>query len=184
MRLISLSVRLFANILAGPLVSLAPQLSGLVKSGGRLALSGILAEQGEDVQRFALPGQRDDVFGFKDQRLAIEADRLTAIGGDHRSRDTDQDGDPEALDLDAEAVTVNVMLLIIEAAKDGGRVAGPSWFVRDWWIEKLNPAQLKDQRLAAVQAAVERRRLEDAEFFAAERRTCIQDAIDGGALPS
>ncbi|WP_407314849.1 50S ribosomal protein L11 methyltransferase [Pseudomonas sp. nanlin1] len=40
---------LVANILAGPLVSLAPQLSGLVKSGGRLALSGILAEQGEEV---------------------------------------------------------------------------------------------------------------------------------------
>jgi len=84
----------------------------------------------------------------------------------------------------AEICYAHVMLLIIEAAKDGGRVAGPSWFVRDWWNEKLNPAQLKDQRLAAVQAAVERRRLEDAEFFAAERRTCIQDAIDGGALPS
>ena len=40
---------LVANILAGPLVSLAPQLSSLVKPGGRLALSGILAEQGEDV---------------------------------------------------------------------------------------------------------------------------------------
>jgi len=40
---------LVANILAGPLVSLAPQLSTLVKSGGRLALSGILAEQGEEV---------------------------------------------------------------------------------------------------------------------------------------
>ena len=40
---------LVANILAGPLVSLAPQLATLVKSGGRLALSGILAEQGEEV---------------------------------------------------------------------------------------------------------------------------------------
>jgi len=39
-----------ANILAGPLVSLAPQLSRLVKSGGRLALSGILAEQAEEVR--------------------------------------------------------------------------------------------------------------------------------------
>ncbi|MDO8697957.1 MAG: 50S ribosomal protein L11 methyltransferase [Pseudomonas sp.] len=38
-----------ANILAGPLVALAPQLISLVKPGGRLALSGILAEQGEDV---------------------------------------------------------------------------------------------------------------------------------------
>jgi ribosomal protein L11 methyltransferase len=40
---------LVANILAGPLVSLAPQLATLVKSGGRLALSGILAEQGDEV---------------------------------------------------------------------------------------------------------------------------------------
>ena len=38
-----------ANILAGPLVALAPQITSLVKPGGRLALSGILAEQGEDV---------------------------------------------------------------------------------------------------------------------------------------
>jgi len=40
---------LVANILAGPLVALAPQLTSLVKPGGRLALSGILAEQGEEV---------------------------------------------------------------------------------------------------------------------------------------
>ena len=40
---------LVANILAGPLVSLAPQLASLVKTGGRLALSGILAEQGDEV---------------------------------------------------------------------------------------------------------------------------------------
>lgn len=39
-----------ANILAGPLVSLAPQITALVKGGGRLALSGILAEQAEEVR--------------------------------------------------------------------------------------------------------------------------------------
>ncbi|MDT4875189.1 Ribosomal protein L11 methyltransferase [compost metagenome] len=39
-----------ANILAGPLVSLAPQITSLVAPGGRLALSGILAEQAEDVR--------------------------------------------------------------------------------------------------------------------------------------
>ncbi|MDP9938322.1 50S ribosomal protein L11 methyltransferase [Ectopseudomonas alcaliphila] len=39
-----------ANILAGPLVSLAPQITTLVKGGGRLALSGILAEQAEEVR--------------------------------------------------------------------------------------------------------------------------------------
>jgi ribosomal protein L11 methyltransferase len=40
-----------ANILAGPLVSLAPQLSRLVKQNGRLALSGILAEQADEVRQ-------------------------------------------------------------------------------------------------------------------------------------
>jgi ribosomal protein L11 methyltransferase len=39
-----------ANILAGPLVALAPQLTSLVKHGGRLALSGILAEQADEVR--------------------------------------------------------------------------------------------------------------------------------------
>ena len=39
-----------ANILAGPLVSLAPQITSLVKAGGRLALSGILAEQADEVR--------------------------------------------------------------------------------------------------------------------------------------
>lgn len=39
-----------ANILAGPLVSLAPQITSLVKTGGRLALSGILAEQADEVR--------------------------------------------------------------------------------------------------------------------------------------
>ncbi|MEK1940997.1 MAG: 50S ribosomal protein L11 methyltransferase [Pseudomonas sp.] len=39
-----------ANILAGPLVQLAPQITALVESKGRLALSGILAEQAEEVR--------------------------------------------------------------------------------------------------------------------------------------
>ena len=39
-----------ANILAGPLVQLAPQITALVKSGGRLALSGVLAEQADEVR--------------------------------------------------------------------------------------------------------------------------------------
>jgi len=38
-----------ANILAGPLVGLAPRLSGLVRSGGTLVLSGVLVEQAEAV---------------------------------------------------------------------------------------------------------------------------------------
>ena len=39
-----------ANILAGPLVQLAPTISAHVRPGGRLVLSGILAEQAEEVR--------------------------------------------------------------------------------------------------------------------------------------
>lgn len=41
---------LIANILAGPLVELAPRFAGLVKTGGQILLSGILKSQLEDIQ--------------------------------------------------------------------------------------------------------------------------------------
>lgn len=40
---------LVANILAGPLVQLAPTIQSLVKPGGKLCLSGLLANQGEEI---------------------------------------------------------------------------------------------------------------------------------------
>ncbi len=44
-----------ANILAGPLVELAPRLIDLVKPGGSLVLSGLLEEQREEVKNAYLP---------------------------------------------------------------------------------------------------------------------------------
>ncbi len=41
---------LLANILAGPLVQLAPRLAALVRPGGALILSGLLANQAEEVE--------------------------------------------------------------------------------------------------------------------------------------
>lgn len=64
-----------ANILAGPLVSLAPQITSLVKPGGRLALSGILAEQAEEV-RAAYQGAFDlDPTATKDGWVRISGVR-------------------------------------------------------------------------------------------------------------
>ena len=55
-----------ANILAGTLIELAPQIEAMVRPGGLLALSGILAEQTDDVAaayvrpgRSAFPGATD-----------------------------------------------------------------------------------------------------------------------------
>jgi ribosomal protein L11 methyltransferase len=46
---------LVANILAGPLVALAPRFAQLVRTGGRIALSGILAEQAAEVCAAYMP---------------------------------------------------------------------------------------------------------------------------------
>ncbi len=46
---------LLANILAGPLVSLAPKLAGHVSAGGHIVLSGILPEQAQEVREAYLP---------------------------------------------------------------------------------------------------------------------------------
>jgi len=40
-----------ANILAGPLIELAPRLAALVRPGGRIVLTGVLAEQAHEVAR-------------------------------------------------------------------------------------------------------------------------------------
>ncbi len=57
---------LLANILANPLIALAPKLAGRVRPGGRLVLSGILAAQAEAVQQaytawydFSAPAEQD-----------------------------------------------------------------------------------------------------------------------------
>jgi ribosomal protein L11 methyltransferase len=64
-----------ANILAGPLVALAPQITSLVKSGGRLALSGILAEQAEEVRAAYADAFRLDPTAVKDGWVRISGVR-------------------------------------------------------------------------------------------------------------
>jgi len=64
-----------ANILAGPLVSLAPQITALVKAGGRLALSGILAEQAEEVRAAYADAFELDPTAIKDGWVRISGIR-------------------------------------------------------------------------------------------------------------
>ena len=65
---------MIANILANPLIELAPVLAGLVKPGGKIVLSGLLAEQAPSIQaRYAA--------WFSDFTVARQAEwvRITAI---------------------------------------------------------------------------------------------------------
>ncbi|MEA2078758.1 MAG: 50S ribosomal protein L11 methyltransferase [Pseudomonadota bacterium] len=57
---------LLANILANPLIELAPRLAELVRPGGQLVLSGVLSEQADEVLlayepwfRFSSPAEQE-----------------------------------------------------------------------------------------------------------------------------
>lgn len=62
---------LVANILAGPLISLSEELSGRIRPGGQLALSGILAHQAEDVAAAYRPWFELDAIINKDGWVRI-----------------------------------------------------------------------------------------------------------------
>ncbi|WP_237068599.1 50S ribosomal protein L11 methyltransferase [Microbulbifer guangxiensis] len=67
---------MLANILAGPLVDLAPQLLALTRVGGRLCLSGVLASQAAQV-RAAYEGQVDfDQDTCKDDWACLSGTRI------------------------------------------------------------------------------------------------------------
>lgn len=67
-----------ANILAGPLTVLAPLLCARIADGGRLALSGILAQQADDVIAAYRP--------FLDMAIRAEADGWVVVAGQRERR--------------------------------------------------------------------------------------------------
>ena len=83
----------------------------------------------------------------------------------------------------AEVCYARSMILIEDAMAQTGRVAGPSWFIRDWWDQQLTDEQRDDARLAAVQAQVRSRMVEDAAAAEAEGQGCVDEAVKAGAVP-
>ena len=67
---------LLANILANPLIELAPRLAGLVRPGGRLLLSGILAEQADSVMAAYAPWIRFDPVMERDGWVCLAGERM------------------------------------------------------------------------------------------------------------
>lgn len=77
----------------------------------------------------------------------------------------------------------HVMLMIEDAMRESGRVAGPSWFVRDWWEERLSEAELEDAAQKALHDSLVARKAEAPDAFDAEQKSCVDEAIEAGALP-
>jgi ribosomal protein L11 methyltransferase len=67
-----------ANILANPLRALAPALCAHVRPGGRLALSGILSEQADEIAAIYAPWARLSVFGHYEGWVCLAGQRIGA----------------------------------------------------------------------------------------------------------
>lgn len=67
---------MLANILAGPLIDLAPTISALVKDQGKLVLSGILSHQADDVKAAYAPWFNFDPIKQKDEWVCLSATKV------------------------------------------------------------------------------------------------------------
>lgn len=67
---------LIANILAGPLIELAPRFAELVKAGGQILLSGVLKSQLEDIQLAYQPFFRLEPAQSREDWAAISGKRI------------------------------------------------------------------------------------------------------------
>lgn len=86
----------------------------------------------------------------------------------------------------AQNCRAHMEIMIEEAARDGGHVAGPTWFIRDWWERQAGEAGAPDDdgaALASVKLGLGAMSTADPERFDAERQDCVDTAIEAGAVP-
>ena len=67
---------LVANILAGPLVELAPRFASLVRPGGQILLSGILKTQLKEIQSAYQPFFDLDPASYRDEWVCVSGNRI------------------------------------------------------------------------------------------------------------
>ena len=86
----------------------------------------------------------------------------------------------------AQACRAHMELFIEDVAREGEHVAGPTWFIRDWWERKAVEAGAPDDDEAALRALksnLEQLRTEAPDRFAGGRQHCVDTAIEAGAVP-
>ncbi len=86
----------------------------------------------------------------------------------------------------ARVCRVHMELFIEEVAAGGGHVAGPTWFIRDWWDRKAEEAgapEDDESAHAALKSNLAQMRSETPDRFRAGRQHCVDIAIEAGAVP-
>jgi hypothetical protein len=94
---------------------------------------------------------------------------------------------PDAAAPRVELCLAHVEAMIAEAERETGMVAGPSWFVRSWWTARLPeneaPGAWSEEQRQALAASMPARKTADPDAYRAELQSCVDEAIEGGALP-
>jgi len=86
----------------------------------------------------------------------------------------------------AQTCRAHMELFIEDVARESENIAGPTWFIRDWWTLKAIEAGSPEDDDAIIAGLVEglrTLRVETPEQFDAGRSACIDTAIEGGAVP-
>jgi len=86
----------------------------------------------------------------------------------------------------AQTCRAHMELFIEDVARESEHVAGPTWFIRDWWTMQAIEAGAPDDDgriIGLIKTGLMLMRAEEPERFGAERQDCIDTAIDGGAVP-
>lgn len=86
----------------------------------------------------------------------------------------------------AELCYAHALRDIRNSMSESGRVPGPAWFIRDWWLEQAldNEVDGESERPnAELVAELDARAATDPDAVEAEGVTCAHQAMDSGALP-
>lgn len=87
----------------------------------------------------------------------------------------------------AEVCLAHINVMIADDMRESGRVAGPSWLIRDWWRERVpedgQPGALTPEQRAGLEQAIVERKARDLQAHGVELGACVDEAIDAGAVP-
>lgn len=86
----------------------------------------------------------------------------------------------------ARTCQAHMEIMIEDVVREGGHVAGPTWFIRGWWERKaieVGAPEDDSVELAAARTALGAMRAAEPEQFEAGRQACVDTAIDAGAVP-
>ena len=87
---------------------------------------------------------------------------------------------------EAQTCRAHMGLFIEESARESGRVPGPSWFIRDWWVKQAIDAgspEDDDAIIAGLMDGLRQLETTDPDRFQADRSACVDKAIAAGAVP-